>query len=129
MFRGGGGRERAVNAKFFGRLLGGSAVGAANGVFGGGGGMIAVPLLERIEGRGETQAHATAIALILPASLVSAAVYLWAGLVPWTILLPVSLGVLAGGYLGAKLLPVLPPRVLSLLFAALMLAAGIKSLL
>lgn len=126
---GGGGRERAVNAKFFGRLLGGSAVGAANGVFGGGGGMIAVPLLERIEGRGETQAHATAIALILPASLVSAAVYLWAGLVPWTILLPVSLGVLAGGYLGAKLLPVLPPRALSLLFAALMLAAGIKSLL
>ncbi len=40
-----------------------------------------------------------------------------------------SLGVLAGGYLGAKLLPVLPPRALSLLFAALMLAAGIKSLL
>lgn len=118
-----------MNAKFFGRLLGGSAVGAANGVFGGGGGMIAVPLLERIEGRGETQAHATAIALILPASLVSAVVYLWAGLVPWTILLPVSLGVLAGGYPGAKLLPVLPPRALSLLFAALMLAAGIKSLL
>lgn len=119
----------AQKGKFWQRALGGSAVGAANGVFGGGGGMIAVPLLERIEKKGETQAHATAIALILPASLVSAVVYLWAGLVPWTILLPVSLGVLAGGYLGAKLLPVLPPRTLSLLFAALMLAAGIKSLL
>ena len=31
------------------RMLGGSAVGLANGLFGGGGGMIAVPLLERID--------------------------------------------------------------------------------
>lgn len=121
-------RNMAQKGKFFRRLLGGSAVGAANGVFGGGGGMIAVPLLERIEGRGERQAHATAIALILPASLVSAVVYLWAGLVPWAVFLPVSLGVLAGGYLGAKLLPVLPPKALSLLFAVLMLAAGGKAL-
>ena len=118
----------AQKGKLFRRLLGGSAVGAANGVFGGGGGMIAVPLLERIEGRGERQAHATAIALILPASLVSAVVYLWAGLVPWAVFLPVALGVLAGGYLGAKLLPVLPPKALSLLFAVLMLAAGGKAL-
>lgn len=111
------------------RLIGGGAVGAANGIFGGGGGMIAVPLLERIEGRGEMQAHATAIALILPACLVSAAVYIFAGLVPWQVLLPAGLGVLGGGYLGAKLLPVLPPRALSLLFAALMLAAGVKAFL
>ena len=126
---GGGGRETNVRSGFWGRLFGGAAVGAANGVFGGGGGMIAVPLLERIEGRGETQAHATAIALILPASLVSAVVYLWAGLVPWQIFLPVAVGVLVGGFIGAKLLPVLPPRALSLLFAALMLAAGVKALL
>ena len=119
----------ARKGKLFCRLLGGSAVGSANGVFGGGGGMIAVPLLARIEGIGERQAHAPAIALILPASLVSAAVYLWAGLVPWAVFLPVALGVLAGGYLGAKLLPVLPPRALSLLFAVLMLAAGGKALL
>lgn len=115
--------------KLMRRLIGGSAVGAANGIFGGGGGMIAVPLLERIEGRGEKQAHATAIALILPACLVSAAVYLWAGLIFWDIFLPVALGVLAGGYAGAKLLPVLPTRAVSVLFAALMLAAGVKALL
>ena len=34
------------------RIAGGGAVGFVNGIFGGGGGMIAVPLLERIEGRG-----------------------------------------------------------------------------
>lgn len=115
--------------KLAGRLLGGSAVGAANGVFGGGGGMIAVPVLERVEGRGEACAHATAIALVLPASLVSAVVYLLSGLVPWGVLFPVAVGVTAGGALGAKLLPVLPPRLLSALFSVLMLAAGAKALL
>ena len=46
----------------------GAATGAANGLFGGGGGMIAVPLL-RAQGLEEKRAHATAIAVILPVSL------------------------------------------------------------
>ena len=89
------------------RLAGGGAVGAANGVFGGGGGMIAVPLLERIEGRGTAAAPPTAIARILPASRVSA--------------------VALGGALGARLLPLSPPRALDLAFSALMLLAGVKA--
>ena len=109
---------------FFARLAGGGAVGAANGVFGGGGGMIAVPLLERIDKRGTAAAHATAIACILPASFVSALVYILAGLVPWQTLLPVALGVLPGGFFGARLLPLLPPWAVDLAFSALMLLAG-----
>ena len=112
---------------FFARLLGGGAVGAANGIFGGGGGMIAVPLLERIEKRGTAAAHATAIACILPASLVSAAVYLLAGLVMWQALLPVALGVALGGVAGAKLLARIPPALLDPLFSLLMLLAGAKA--
>lgn len=112
---------------FFLRAAGGGAVGAANGLFGGGGGMIAVPLLERIEGRGTAAAHATAIACILPASLVSALVYLFAGLVPWTVLLPAALGVLLGGVFGARLLPLLPPGAVDLAFSLLMLLAGAKA--
>ena len=110
------------------RLAGGGAVGLVNGVFGGGGGMIAVPLLERIERRGTAAAHATAIACILPASLESVIVYLWAGLVPWHIFLPVAIGAGLGGVLGAKLLPVLPARAVNILFALLMLLAGVKAL-
>lgn len=117
----------AGKRSFFARIAGGGAVGAANGIFGGGGGMIAVPLLERIEGRRTAAAHATAIACILPASAVSAVVYLLSGLVTWHILLPAALGVLLGGYFGAKLLPHLPPRALDLAFSALMLAAGVKA--
>ncbi len=118
-----------ISGKSAKRFAGGGAVGIVNGVFGGGGGMIAVPLLERIERRGTAAAHATAIACILPASLVSVSVYLWAGLVPWSIFLPVCIGVTLGGALGAKLLPVLPARAVNVLFAMLMLVAGIKALL
>lgn len=110
------------------RLAGGGAVGLVNGVFGGGGGMVAVPLLEHIEGRGTAAAHASAIACILPASLVSVVIYLIAGLAPWHILLPTAIGAVMGGALGAKLLPVLPPRAVDAVFALLMLLAGAKAL-
>lgn len=106
-------------------LLGGAAVGAANGLFGGGGGMIAVPVL-KAAGRSARSAHATAIAVILPASLASAAVYLFCGLVPFGVLLPVSLGVFAGGAVGARLLSRVPPRAVTFVFALFMLAAGLR---
>lgn len=106
-------------------LFGGAAVGALNGIFGGGGGMVAVPILKSA-GRPARTAHATAIAVILPASVLSGAVYLFSGLVPYAVLLPVALGVAAGGLLGAKLLPRVSSRFLTFLFAAFMLAAGIR---
>ena len=56
---------KTQNAK---KLLCGTAVGAANSLFGGGGGMLAVPLL-CATGYAEKQAHATAILVILPVSL------------------------------------------------------------
>lgn len=107
-------------------LAGGALTGIANGLFGGGGGMIAVPFLEKIARYPAPAAHATAIAVILPASLVSGVVYLFGGLVRLSVLLPVALGVAAGGVLGARLLPVLPEKTVSLLFALFMLAAGLR---
>ena len=108
-------------------LLGGSFIGAANGLFGGGGGMIAVPVLEGM-GRPARSAHATAIAVILPASAVSAAVYVVNGFVPLSLLLPVAGGVLLGGLAGAKLLARVSGRAAAFLFAGLMLAAGLRLL-
>lgn len=108
-------------------LLGGAGVGAANGLFGGGGGMIAVPVL-KAAGRSAHEAHATALAVILPASFASALVYLAGGLVPFSVLLPAALGVVAGGLFGARLLPRVSERFVTFLFAAFMLAAGIRML-
>ena len=103
----------------------GVAVGAANGLFGGGGGMIAVPALT-LTGVPSKKAHATAIAIILPLSLISGAVYLSKGAADPSVILPSCAGVITGGIVGALLLKKINSRGLSLLFYALMIAAGLK---
>lgn len=103
----------------------GVAVGAANGLFGGGGGMIAVPALT-LTGVPSKKAHATAIAIILPLSLISGAVYLAKGAADPSVILPSCAGVFVGGIVGALLLKKINSRGLSLLFYAIMIAAGLK---
>lgn len=109
-------------------FTGGALTGAVNGLLGGGGGMLAVPLLQRAANLPARRAHATAIAVILPASVLSGAVYFVHGAVPVQVLLPVALGVCLGGFLGAKLLARCSARAVTALFAALMLAAGLRML-
>jgi uncharacterized membrane protein YfcA len=107
------------------RIFCGGAVGLANGLFGGGGGMIAVPMLQRT-GLEEKRAHATAILLILPVSLLSFFFYAWKGLYEFSVLIPTALGVTAGGALGAWLLGKLPVKIVNIIFACLQAAAGIS---
>ena len=106
------------------RLVCGGAVGIANSLFGGGGGMIAVPMLQRT-GLKEKEAHATAILLILPVSLLSFVFYVWKGMYDFSVLIPTSIGVTAGGVLGAQLLGKLPVKTVNTIFAFLQLAAGV----
>ena len=115
-----------MKVKNFYAVGGGTLTGAANGLFGGGGGMIAVPYLERVAGYPAANAHATAIAVVLPATLTSAVVYLIYGLIPFSVLLPVSIGVLLGGLAGAKLLRLLNPKITTSNNSALMLIARIR---
>lgn len=115
-----------MKPKTYAYLTGGALTGAANGLFGGGGGMIAVPFLERAAHFPARRAHATAIAVILPASIVSGIVYLAFGLAPWSVLLPCAIGVAAGGFLGAKLLARIPAKIVTAIFALFMLAAGLR---
>lgn len=114
-------RKKAVKTRL---LTCGGVVGAANSIFGGGGGMIAVPMLAKT-GLDEKRAHATAILLILPVSLLSFFFYARKGLYDFSVLIPTAIGVTAGGVLGAKLLGKLPVKTVNLLFAFLQAAAGI----
>lgn len=107
-----------------GKIFCGAATGAANGIFGGGGGMIAVPLLRSL-GLSEKRAHATAISVILPVSLLSFILYAIRGFFDFKIALPTALGSFAGGFLGAKLLSVLPEKIVFLVFTSLQLFAGL----
>lgn len=99
------------------------AVGGANSLFGGGGGMLAVPLLSAL-GMRQKQAHATALLIILPVSACSFLFYLLNGAYQTAVLIPTALGVTAGGLLGAKLLQKLPLKAIKIIFAVLQLIAG-----
>ncbi|MBO5363431.1 MAG: sulfite exporter TauE/SafE family protein [Clostridia bacterium] len=101
----------------------GIGIGATNAIFGGGGGMLAVPAL-RLLGHEEKQAHATAIAVILPVSALSFLWYLLGGLYDVNVLIPTAFGTVVGGLLGAKLLGLLPKKAVSYVFAALQALAG-----
>ena len=102
------------------------AIGVVNGLFGAGGGMLAVPCLNYICGLDEKSAHATAIAVILPLCLVSTIVYAIGGNYRKEVILPVVIGVTIGGILGALFLKKISPNALSFLFYALMTFAGFK---
>ena len=116
-------KETQKKEKFSG-IISGILVGIANSVFGGGGGMLAVPLLQRT-GLEEKEAHATAILVILPVSLLSFVVYAVRGYSEFSVLIPTALGVVFGGILGAKWLKKLPTKTVNILFAALQALAGI----
>lgn len=109
-------------------ILGG-VIGFLNGFFGGGGGMVCVPALEKFLNLENKRAHATAIAVIFPLSLVSCAVYIFKGAIDSLPLLTVGLGVLLGGIIGSIALKILPGKTIRLIFAFVMLAGGIRLLI
>ena len=104
-------------------LTTGAFIGAVNGLFGGGGGMLAVPLLTKV-GYEDKQAHATAILVILPICFSSFLFYFFRGFYDFSVLIPTSLGVSFGGVLGAKLLNGLPEKKVKILFALLQFLSG-----
>ena len=108
---------------------GGGAAGLANGLFGGGGGMVFVPLLSRFANLEQRKLYATCVGVIFPVCLVSAAVYVLRGGVSPAQALPYLAGGLAGGFLGGKLYGRIPVKLLKWLFAAFLFYAGVKYLL
>ncbi len=106
-------------------VLGGLAVGFANGFFGAGGGMLAVPVLTFIMGLEEKKAHATALLIILPLSIISSIIYGKTVSIGDNFL-EILLGVLIGGILGALLLKKLNTASLVVSFYFLMAFAGFQ---
>lgn len=109
-------------------IITGIVSGFINGVFGGGGGMIVVPMLIYLLKRKTKSAHATAILIILPLSIVSGIIYFAFGNYKFNIGLPVGLGVVGGGLIGAFCLKKLSAKWVGIIFSVLMLVAGGKML-
>ena len=104
----------------------GALIGFVNGLFGGGGGMICVPLLQRILHLSDKYSHATAIVVIFPISLVSAIIYCLSGNLEIVPLATVGVGVVLGGVVGSFALKFLPEKIVRVIFVLIMLAGGIR---
>ena len=109
--------------------LAGGAAGLVNGFFGGGGGMVLVPLLTGKCGLDQRRAFATSVAVILPLCVLSSAIYLFRGSLDLTAALPYLAGGLVGGFAGGKLFKNLNMDLLRRGFALLILYGGVKALL
>lgn len=113
---------------WFRPAVSGALAGAVNGFFGGGGGMVLVPLLAGWCGLGQRKAFATSVAIILPLCALSTGIYLFRGGLDLNAALPYLLGGLLGGWLGGKLFKDLSMDWLRRGFALLLLYGGVKSL-
>ncbi len=106
-------------------IFSGICIGVINGLLGAGGGMIAVPLLKNL-GFSQSKAQANAVAVILPISVISAAIYLLRGNVTVADSIPFIPGGVIGAVLGTFALSRIPQKMLKKIFAAFMIFAGVR---
>ena len=104
----------------------GITVGICNGLFGSGGGIVAVPAMEKFLHMEEHKSHATAIAVILPLTVVSTIVYVYKGFFDFELSWQTSLGGVAGGLVGAFLLKKVPTDMLRKIFGAFIIIASVR---
>lgn len=107
----------------------GVLTGLANGIFGSGGGTIIVPFMEKLMNIKAHKAHATAIAVILPLSIISAVIYMFNMEIAIKETIFISLGGIIGGIIGAKFLNKIPSRILHIVFGVFMIVAAVKMIL
>ena len=104
----------------------GFLTGLCNGLFGAGGGMVAVPSMIHALKLDEHDAHATAIAVILPLVGISSYIYFRNGFLDFGKALPVAAGSVIGGVLGAFLLHRISSKWLHRMFGLFMIVAAVR---
>ena len=106
--------------------LAGVLAGVANGLFGAGGGMILVPAFCRFVKMDEKKAFATAVAVTLPLSIVSASVYVFKGDFDIKAAIPFVIGGTLGGLVGGRVFKKVSVRALRIIFSLFMMYGGIR---
>ncbi len=103
----------------------GAITGLANGLFGSGGGIIAVPMLRK-SGMTTKESHATSIAFTLPLSIISCFFYIRSSenilscslkLIPFGI---------AGAIAGSIIMKKISPKYLKKIFGVILIISGIR---
>ena len=110
-------------------LIAGGLAGLLNGLFGAGGGLVLVPLFIGWLKIDEKKAFATSIAVILPLSIVSYALFCIRGGNVWSDALPYLFGGIVGGWLSIRLFRTISTQWLHRLFSLLIFYGAIKAVL
>ncbi|MCD7905955.1 MAG: sulfite exporter TauE/SafE family protein [Clostridiales bacterium] len=118
-----------MKRKFYISVLIGAFAGAANGLFGAGGGTVLVPAMEKFLRVEPKKAHASAIAVILPLSVISAVFYILKGSLYINYILFTSTGGILGSLIGAKLLSRFTGKQLHRLFGLFMIIAAARMII
>ncbi len=105
-----------------------SLIGIINGLLGGGGGMLCVPALAKLGNLTTKQAHATAVFVMLPISIISSIVYSVSVKVDIMQLFLITIGSLLGGVIGSKFLKNFKSVIIDYIFTFVILFAGIRML-
>lgn len=106
----------------------GVLTGVINILIGACGGIVAVEALKKRD-LNQTKSHATAIAIILPLTVISAAGYLLKGQVKLSDSCVYIIPGLVGSVIGSYILPKIPKKVLSRIFSIFIIYAGIRMLM
>jgi uncharacterized protein len=107
-------------------LLIGFITGLINGLFGSGGGTVLVPCLVFLMNIEDHKAHATAISIILPLSILSSIIYYQYNVVDIALTANVAIGSVLGGIVGSMLLNKLPVNILRKFFGVIMIIAAVR---
>ena len=102
--------------------------GLISGMFGGGGGMVCVPVLTMLLKLPEKEAHATTLLIMLPLCTCSLITYFITNTFVWQQVGVIALAFVVGGVLGAILLKKLNNVVVGFIFAGIVIVAGVKLL-
>ncbi|HVR32206.1 MAG TPA: sulfite exporter TauE/SafE family protein [Acidimicrobiia bacterium] len=102
--------------------------GALSGFFGVGGGILLVPLILLFLAPARKVAHATSLGAIIALSFAGMVGFAMSERVDWVVGVTLGAGGVIGGALGAQLMDKLSARTLRLIFAVVLVAAGLRML-
>ena len=109
-------------------ILAGACAGIINGLFGGGGGTVLVPLLTLLTDLRDRDIFSSSVAIILPICLVTLTATILTVPVPWRSSLPYLIGSGIGGYTSVRFGHQIPVRLLHKVLGILILWGGIRYL-
>ena len=110
------------------RRAAGAGAGLVNALFGGGGGMVLLPVLSKWGGVAPRSVFATCLASVYPMCIISATLYCLRVRPEWSVLFPCVLGGMLGGAVAGLTFEKVPVRVLKLIFAAFLLYGAVRYL-